>query len=215
MSPFSRNSLIVVCLLAITIAIILRIQASAAQAPESVIDLGIVPYEFDSWKGTNLPVSQDVYEILETDDVLLREYRDASDYPVQLAIVFAQNNRDSFHPPEICYIGTGVELTEKKIEELHLSDGSSFSTTKLAMKSDNYWVTAWYWFMAGDKTVASYYGQQFYLFKSLFSKKSFRGALIRVSVNANDELGKEKASQFITELLPYLNNIYHTTGQNF
>ena len=208
MSPFSRNSLIVVCLLATTIAMILKIQASSAKSPEGVVDLDVVPYEIDSWKGTDIPMSPDVYEILETDDLLLREYRDESGYPVVLAIVFAQNNRDSFHPPEICYIGSGIEIIEKKIEALPLSDETSFETTKLAMKSDTHWITAWYWFMAGDKTVASYYGQQLYLFKSLFSKKSFRGALIRISVDANDALGKEKASQFVTRLLPHLDAIY-------
>lgn len=208
MSPFSRNSLIVTCLLAATIAMILKIQASSAQSSGSSVDLGVVPHEIDSWKGIDIPMSQDVYEILETDDVLFREYRDDSGYPIVLAVVFAQNNRDSFHPPEICYIGSGVELIEKKIESLTLSDGSSFDATKLTMKSDTDWVTAWYWFMAGDKTVANYYWQQLYLLESLFSKESFRGALVRVSVDTTDELGKEKVSQFITGLLPYLDAIY-------
>lgn len=208
MSPFSRNSLIVVCLLTATIAMILKIQASSAKSPDGVVDLGIVPYEIDSWKGTDISMRQDVYEILETDDVLLREYRDESDYPVVLAIVFAQNNRDSFHPPEMCYVGAGLEIMENKFDKLNLSDGVSLETTKLAMKSDTHWVTAWYWFMAGDEVEASYYGQQLHLFKSLFSKKSFRGALVRISVNANDELGKEKVSQLVSGLLPYLNAIY-------
>ena len=208
MSPFSRNSLIVVCLLAAALTMILKIQASSTKASGSTVDLEVVPYEMGAWKGTDIPISQREYQILETEDVLFREYSDDSDYLIHLLIVFAQNNRDSFHPPEICYIGSGMELMEKKFEKLTLGDGSLFDTTKLDMKSDTHWTTAWYWFMAGDKTVASYYWQQLYLIQNVFSGTPFRGALIRISVNANDALGKEKASQFVTNLLPYLDDVY-------
>ena len=139
---------------------------------------------------------------------LIKQNIDETGYPVVLAIIFAKNNRDSFQPPEICYIGSGCEMMEKKIEELNLSNGSSLKTTKLTMKSGVDWTTAWYWFMAGDKTVASYYWQQFYLLKNVFGKEPFRGALIRVSVIGNDAIGKEKVSQFVTGLMPYLDSIY-------
>jgi EpsI family protein len=209
MSSFSRNSLITACILIVAIAMTRKIQTSSAQVTEGSIDLEVVPYEINSWKGTDIPMSQDVYEILETDNVLFREYRDDSDYPVVLAIVYAKNNRDSFHPPEICYIGSGIDLIGKKFEKLTLSDGSSLNTTKLSMKSDTHWVTAWYWFMAGDKTMASYYSQQLSLLKNLFNKKPYQGALIRISIDGNDALGKEKASKFVANLMPYLNSVNH------
>ena len=208
MSPFSRNSLIVVCLLAASLAMLLKIQASSAKVPQHSANLEAVPHEIDSWKGTDIPIEQVVYEILETDDILSRMYHDESGYPVRLLIVFSQNNRDSFHPPEICYVGGGTQLMEKKTEALTLSDGSSLNTTKLSVKSDDYFSTIWYWFMVGDKTIANHYWQQFYMIKSIFGENITRGAMIRISVDTNDVLGKEKASQFVSSLMPYLDDIY-------
>ena len=42
----------------------------------------------------------------------------------------------------------------------------------------------------------------------MFSKDQVQGAMIRISVDGNDELGKEKASQFVSGLLPHLDDIY-------
>ncbi len=208
MSPFSRNSLIVVCLLAASLAMLLKIQASSAWVPQHLVNLEVVPHEIDSWKGTDFQIDQSVYEILETEDILSRRYLDESGYPVDLLIVFSKNNRDSFHPPEMCYVGAGTELMDKRFEALTLDDGSLLDTTKLAVKSDNYFSTVWYWFMVGDQTIANHYWQQFYLIKNIFSKDAAQGAMVRISVNTNDALGKEKASQLVSSLMPYLNAIY-------
>lgn len=208
MSPFSRNSLIVTCLLAATLAMLLKIHASSAKVPQNLVDLAIVPYEIDSWKGTDIPIDQSVYEILETENILSRRYLDESGYSVDLLIVCAENNRDSFHPPEICYVGSGVQLMDKGIEALTLNDGSSLDTTTFTVKAETYMSTVWYWFMVGDKTIADHYWQQFHMLKEMFSKDQVQGAMIRIAVDGNDELGKEKASQFVSGLMPYLGDIY-------
>ena len=211
MSSFSRNSLITSGILVATIAMLLQIDASSERATKDTVDLGVVPYEIGSWKGTDIPMSPDVYEILDTKDILFREYRDESDYPVVVAVVCSKSNRDSFHPPEICYIGAGFHLMEKKVETLFSNDESAMTVTRLNLKSDdNFWITAWYWFMVGDKSGASYYWQQLSLLRNIFSKKSFRGALVRVSVDGSDlkEGEKEKVSQFVSYLVPYLNKVH-------
>ena len=208
MSPFSRNSLIIVGLLVASIAIILKIQADSAQVPENSVNLEMVPYKIGSWEGMDIPLSQDVYEILETDDVLFREYRDKSDYPVLVAIVFSDSKRASFHPPEICYIGGGSELMGKNFEKLVFEDGSTLNTTKLVIKSSDHFTTAWYWFMVGDKKIASYYWQQLSMLPSLFNSKQLQGSMVRISVNTNDELGEAKASKFVASLMPYLDRIH-------
>lgn len=208
MSPFSRNSLIVVCLLAASLATILKIQASSAKVPENLANLEIVPHEMGPWKGTDFEIDRSVYEILETEHILSRRYLDGSGFPIDLLIVFSKNNRDSFHPPEICYVGAGTELMGKSSEEFTLNNGSSLNTTKLSVKFDDHFSTVWYWFMVGDQTIANHYWQQFYLIKNIFSKDTALGAMVRVSVNTDDKIGKEKASQFISDLMPYLDNIY-------
>lgn len=194
------------------ITVIMKIQAASAQVRENSVNLEIIPLKMDSWVGKDIPMTQDVYEILETDDVIFREYRDQSNYPVVVAIIFSDSKRASFHPPEICYIGGGIELMDKKFDTLALGNGSKLETTVLSMKSDTesgvHWITAWYWFMVGKRNIANYYVQQLSMLQSLFSSKPIQGAMIRISVDSNDELGKEKASDFVTSLMPYLNKIH-------
>ncbi len=208
MSPFSRNSLIVTCLLALTVAMLLKIHAASAKVPQDLVDLSVVPYEIDSWKGEDIPIDQSVYEILETEDILSRRYFDESGYSLALLIICAENNRDSFHPPEICYVGSGVQLIDKGAETLNLNDGSLLDTTTFAVKADTYTSKVWYWFMVGDKIIADHYWQQLHMLKEMFSKDQVQGAMIRISVDGNDELGKEKASQFVSGLIPHLDDIY-------
>lgn len=209
MSPFSRNSLIVAGLLAASITLILKIQADSAQVLENSVNLDVIPYKMNSWEGKDIPMSQDVYEILETDDVVFREYRDQSNYPVLVAIIFSDSKRASFHPPEICYIGGGRELMGKNFDEMTFDDSSTLNTTKLVIKSEDSFTTAWYWFMVGERTIANYYLQQLSMLQSLFVKKPIQGAMIRISVQSNDELGKEKATEFVASLMPHLDKIHN------
>ena len=174
--------MIVIGLLVASIALILKIQASSQQVLENSVNLDVIPQRMMSWEGKDIPMSQDVYEILETDDVIFREYRDQSGYPVVVAIIFSDSKRASFHPPEICYIGGGRELMEKKFEKLVFDDGSTLNTTKLAIKSEDSFTTAWYWFMVGERKIANYYLQQLSMLQSLFVKKPIQGAMIRISV---------------------------------
>jgi EpsI family protein len=208
MSSFSGKSLSVVVLLVISIALILKIQANSTQVLENSVDMEMVPYKIDSWEGMDIQITQDVYEILETDDILLREYRDESNYPVMLLIVFSDSKRASFHPPEICYIGGGSELMAKESDELVFDDNSTLSTTKLLVKSEDYFTTVWYWFVVGDRKIGNYYWQQFSMLPSLFSSKKLRSSMVRISVYTNDALGKEKASKFVTSVMPYLDRMH-------
>ncbi len=209
MSSFSRKSLGVVVLLVISIALILKIQANSAQVLKNSVDMGMVPHKIDSWEGVDIPITQDVYEILETDDILLREYRDESGYPVILLIVFSDSKRASFHPPEICYIGGGSELMGKEFEQLAFDDNSTLDTTKLVVKSGDYFTTVWYWFVVGNRKIGNYYWQQLSMLPSLFSSKKLQSSMVRISVNTNDELGKEKACEFVTSVMPYLDRIHN------
>ena len=101
---------------------------------------------------------------------------------------------------------------EKKVEELVFDDGSSLNTTKLAVKSDDHLTTAWYWFMIGNKKIASYYWQQLSMLQSLFSNKRIQGAMVRISVNGDEDTGREKAGDFVANLLPHLDKIHHPTS---
>ena len=73
-----------------------------------------LPLFLDGWIGKDFEVDGRTLELLETDDVLLREYMKVESSPVQLCVVYASNNRKVAHPPEICYMGGGVVSRREK-----------------------------------------------------------------------------------------------------
>lgn len=57
-----------------------------------------LPLFFNGWAGREIEVDKRTLEILETNDVLIRNYTKGADTPVQLCIVYASNNRKVSHP---------------------------------------------------------------------------------------------------------------------
>ena len=206
MSPLTRNSIVVASLLMATFALAQWVKWTIARSADEQIAGPIhIPYEVGPWKGTDFPVSEDVYEILETDDVLLREYRNAEGYPVVLAIVFANKIRGAFHPPEICYAGSGMELVGKEDEAFELTNGKVLHANKLVMKSDpkQQSITAWYWYTAGEHAMPGFFQQQLLLLKDLVLQRPLKGSMVRVSIQEESDIGKAKAQQFMRDFGAY------------
>ena len=129
--------------------------------------LSAIPLEFDAWKGRDIRMDDYVYDILGTRDVLVRDYVNPAGQSIGLSIVRSSDDRSAFHPPEICYIGEGVELSDRDVTTFDLGEGFSIKANKLVMKDSRGFQVAWYWFTAGDNITHNYYLQQ--LQKFLFS----------------------------------------------
>ena len=204
MQYFYRNSLIVILLFLVSSFILYNMRLTKGNVNLEAY-LENIPLNIREWKGKNLKIPSYVYEILETRNILMREYIDENGGELILTIVCSEGNRGSFHPPEICYAGgEGVEFLEKKKDTVPLEGNNNLEVNKLLMKSTDGLTTAWYWFLAGDEYVSSYYQQQLRLFLDALRGKSGQGALIRVSVHGNSESIEDKTKSFITLLVPYM-----------
>ena len=64
-----------------------------------------LPTTLLDWHGVDSPVDEETKAVLETDDVLMREYRRGAESPILLSVVFAEENRKVAHPPEVCLTG--------------------------------------------------------------------------------------------------------------
>ena len=117
----------------------------------------------------------------------MREYVRPGGESVVLAIVHSGSDRSAFHPPELCYLGGGVELLDKSVEALELSDSFRLVANKLVMKAGDRFEVAWYWFSAGDEFTHNYYIQQYrFILNELLRRGESSGALIRVSTSVTD-----------------------------
>ena len=149
-----------------------------------------IPYELGPWRGKDIPLDERTYEILETREVLCREYRvaDPAVPAVDLVVVFAQANRKASHPPEVCYIGSGAHVNRKSIEPLQVSPAN-----RLLVSHGRTQTVVLYWYLVGPRLTTSYYGQQAGILWAQLTGRPAQGAMIRCSTPVAEKESQEEA----------------------
>ena len=199
----NRKYIVVIIALVVVFAFVLKIELGGRKIL-SEIDLDKIPLELSGWEGRDIELPQSVYEILETKDVLSRRYEDKEGGVLDLSIVYSGHDRQSFHPPEVCYLGGGIELIAKSKENIPLEGGAGLKTNKLIMKSSGGTIKAWYWFLVGDRFVDNFYQQQLYFILDALGGRKLQGALIKVSIRGDSEILESKLKFFIAKITPHL-----------
>ncbi|OPX28863.1 MAG: EpsI family protein [Candidatus Omnitrophica bacterium 4484_171] len=197
------NYWVVVVIFVLASFLIVRIETANSGVSYSA-RLDKFPVKIGSWRGEDIKVEDHVLDILGTKDVIIRRYKDKSGDTLILTVVYSDNNRDSFHPPEYCYIGGGAKLISKTKEAIPLEGGGNFITNKLVMKHSGGVIKAWYWYSAGDTFTDSYYLQQADFVWKAIKGRGLDGALIRVSIDRGGADMERKTKDFIREAIPFL-----------
>ncbi|MEQ8765238.1 MAG: EpsI family protein [Planctomycetota bacterium] len=166
-----------------------------------------VPLKIGGWQGEDKKLSDRVYELLETRDVVFRRYR-RKDENIWLCLVQAQDNRRGSHPPEICYIGQGFEVDENRTAELRLDPGKALSVRRLKIhKSDQEWAVL-YWYQVGTWQTSSYFAQQLQLIINLLLARKAPAVVVRFDTRIEEAESEEDAyarlERFARASLPVL-----------
>lgn len=173
------------------------------------IDFSALPMNFQGWQGEELEVEDRVFEILETKNVALRRYVDRDNVPVHFSLVYAQDNRSAFHPPEICYTGSDYEILDKSQHAVYLEGpAKTVTVNRLLLERDGARLVTYYWFMLGDQATSNYYRQQAALVRNELASNHAIGALLQVSVPVTGESGEGvadvKIARFINDSFSYI-----------
>ncbi|KPK41318.1 MAG: hypothetical protein AMJ78_05755 [Omnitrophica WOR_2 bacterium SM23_29] len=201
------NFIIAIILLGLTaLGVLFVTNLKKIPVPESkLLDF---PMQVGLWSGKNLPMDKRVFEILGTDKVLLREYTSPKNEKVWLAVVYGEQNRQSFHPPEYCYLGGGnVELLDKEKIAIKINKKESMNVNRLLFQMGKYKQLVLYWFTAGNKMTENYYKQQIYFVLDEIKYRKSSGTLIRVSttvINDDTKAALERSERFVREVLKLL-----------
>jgi EpsI family protein len=162
-----------------------------------------IPMNLGAWEGKNVGVEQRAKEILETDQVELREYH----LPNQPAVWFSQvsgfGNRAAFHPPELCYVGGHFEVLERSPLTIKVK-GQERQVMRLVIGQGNEKFEAWYWFTANDRITSSYYQQQLWLLLEAMKRKPASGTLVRISTVLDGPAANQRLLSFLDSLTGYL-----------
>jgi EpsI family protein len=173
-----------------------------------ILDVRSFPYSFGEWRGEELEITEDEYRILETRNLISREYINNAGKKMYLFIVYSETNRSVFHPPEVCYIGSGVNITDKAPENIEIN-GRAFTANKLYTEKDSYNNLALYLYKAGNLYTDNYVLQQAaFAFNQLLARRR-GGATIRVStpLEGDEEAALASLKGFMKETIKILEEL--------
>lgn len=177
--------------------------------------------QIGEWKGIDLPIEARAFEILETKNLILREYT-RGDTKVYLYIIYSQDNRKVSHPPEVCFEGSGITIIKKDKIQMELANnnptgagtraGRKILANKLIVEKDGISNVIVYWYKAGDYYIDNYLKQQLRIALSRLQFKRTSGALIRLSAEitpsnpdralANIKAFARDASAYFEKIIP-------------
>lgn len=157
------------------------------RSQRDVVDINTFPMQVGEWRGKDLEITEKEYRILETRNLIYREYTNSSQDKLTLFIVYSETNRSVFHPPEVCLIGSGVNIMDKRQEKIDFKT-RPFFVNKLYLEKANAKELVLYGFKADDLYTDSYPLQQAYFALRQLLGRRTKGATIRVSMMIrNDE----------------------------
>jgi EpsI family protein len=172
-----------------------------------------LPSQLGVWRGTDVPISSDVLDVLGRGDFLFRAYQnDSSDQPyIDLFTAYfpSQRTGDTIHSPGHCLPGSGWVPLESSRIMLAAPGRAPFPVNRylVAKGSDRTLVLYWYW--AHDRAVASEYWAKFYLVKDAMCLNRSDGAMIRISTPLQGEsaaAAQQRLIAFAQELVPLINS---------
>lgn len=171
-------------------------------------DVTTFPYKINDWNGKDLEITEREYKVLETRNLISREYIDDEQKKIYLFIIYSETNRLVFHPPEVCLVGSGITISNKTNERINIGKKEFFSN-KLYLEKNNNKEISFYCYKIGNFYTDSYYLQQAYFALNQLLGKHRGGATIRVSISLGEDEEAVLATlkNFMRDVINILENL--------
>jgi EpsI family protein len=185
---------ILVAVLAVSVPLYLVVPKNSSEA-----QVAKFPMQIGAWSGKDIPVEDNAYEILETKNLILREYTRGAD-SVFLYIIYSKENRKVSHPPEVCFEGSGITIVKKDKSPMTLADGKKIVVNRLIVEKGGATNIVLYWYKAGREYTDNYLVQQLRTAANQLRFKPSSSALIRLSAEVKAD-GPEKTLRDMQDFL--------------
>jgi EpsI family protein len=202
----STPRFIVAALLIAGAGVLLQSRARSEIFP-SRLPLKQFPQQLNGWTGTDVPIDQDVLNILGPGDFLLRIYQNTQKAQyVDLFIAYFRSQRagDTIHSPQHCLPGSGWAPIENKRITLNLPGHDPFPANRYLIAKGDARQLVLYWFWAHDRGVASEYWAKFYLVTDSIKMNRSDGSLVRITTPMYPGETADAAQQ---RILPFAGDI--------
>ncbi len=208
----STPRFIVAALLIAGAGVLLQARARSEVFPPR-LPLKQFPQQLDSWTGTDVPIDQDVLNILGPGDFLLRIYQNPQKAQyVDLFIAYFRSQRagDTIHSPQHCLPGSGWAPVENKRIILNLPGHGPFPANRYLIAKGDARQLVLYWFWAHDRGVASEYWAKFYLVADSIKMNRSDGSLVRITTpmypGETGDAAQQRILPFAQEVSPLLDS---------
>ncbi len=151
-----------------------------------LLDINHFPMTIDKWQGKSLEITEKEYDILETRNLISRNYfNPETKKNINLFIIYSETNRSVFHPPEVCLMGSGIDIVNKNTARVGTGK-HEFSANELFLQKGNNKMLALYCYNAGSLYTENFYLQQASFAINQITGKQRGGATVRVMMRVEN-----------------------------
>jgi EpsI family protein len=203
--PSRRRFVLVIGVLAVGAAITLLLPL--LNGPISGVKYArLVSAELGGWIGIERPIDEHTAAILQTDDVMDREYAKPNEQHVDLTVIFAKEQRKVAHPQEICLKGAGysVQSYSRPFIPTGMADPAQVRVIRLEIERGGLRYLVYYWYKCGDHYTASYYWENVLIIWSQLTLRPANGALIKLTTPIDQDIATsdKRLAAFIALAMP-------------
>lgn len=178
-------------------------EITTAQSTPAWKSLDTFPLQIGAWTGTRSYIDQLSLEGLGADDYFLASYRNTTTGNVlNLLIPYyrTQSSRHTAHAPTSCMLGSGWEISGRKILRPLAEATRAFPIQQLVLAKSGDRLLSNFWFQQRGRIIVGEYENKAYLFLDAVTKHRTDGALIRVEMAIPRGMTEDQAQ---TELDPF------------
>ena len=170
------------------------------------------PRQLDSWTGTDVPIPQDIRDVLGPGDFLLRVYQSSRPQPyVDLFIAYfpTQRTGDTIHSPKNCLPGAGWTPIKSGLIQMSIAGRKTFHANRYIIAKGDERQLVLYWYLAHDREVASEYWAKFYLVTDSIRMNRSDGSLVRLTTpivpGEQEDVAQQRLLSLASQIVPQLN----------
>jgi len=206
LAALKRRTVILLALVApaVALTVLLVVTQSRATRVADLADKAIPTLLINAdhtWTSTSMTFSDAELDVLETRDYVYRSYTDGKGPPVDLCVIFSEDNRKGTHPPDVCLEASGARIVSRQDRPVVVSGTPLTMRDVVVITPSNQYMLFSYIYMCGGTFTPSYYQQQVQIVWNGLTRQNASGALIRYSTPMANSSDAPRARARLDELL--------------
>ncbi len=194
-------------LVLLTHGLVIAAGEAGRNATSAAPDLAKLPMVLGEWQGRDVgPLDDLSQQMLRPDSYVVRDYVHSDGYPVSLTVILG-HEKDTFHSPGSCLLGSGWSTVGKRVRSLRLNGAGEVIRVNelLVQRRDERRLTV-YWYASSAETTPSWTVFQWRLLRNRLLDRQTGGALVRLDapVTESEAAASQTIEQLIQELYPHL-----------